>query len=169
MCFIPESIAIEESIIYETYSNFEYAEIYMKVGTGTRIYRLQTVGIDVKFDRADYKEIGNSEVVQTGVKNKTVTISLDRFSEGFSLEDMLASDTTYPFIDPRNFSENVQLMVKIFNEKEHTTFKMGYLMTGISPTALGTTQAIEDYQKRTNTLEGDNLKISDEELEIVFA
>jgi len=147
----------------------EDAEIWMKVGTGTRIYRLQTVGIDVKFDRADYKEIGNSEVVQTGVKNKTVTISLDRFSEGFSLEDMLASDTTYPFIDPRNFSENVQLMVKIFNEKEHTTFKMGYLMTGISPTALGTTQAIEDYQKRTNTLEGDNLKISDEELEIVFA
>jgi hypothetical protein len=147
----------------------EYAEIYMKVGTGTRIYRLQTVGIDVAFERADYKEIGNSEVVQTGVKNKTVTITLNRFSEDFSLEDILASDTTYPFINPRDFSEDIQLMVKIFNEKEHTTFKIGYLMNKISPTALGTSQTIEDYNQRTNTLEADNLKISDDENDIIFA
>ena len=147
----------------------EYAEIYMKVGTGTRIYRLQTVGIDVKFDRADYKEIGNSEVVQTGVKNKTVTITLNRYSTDFALEDILASDTTYPFIDPLNFAENIQLMVKIFKEKSHTNFKIGYLMNNISPTTLGTKQAIEDYNQRTNALEADNLKISSEESEIVFA
>jgi hypothetical protein len=147
----------------------ENAEIYMKVGTSTRIYRLQTVGIDVKFDRADYKEIGNSEVVQTGVKSKTVTISLDRFATDFSLEDILASDTTYPYIDPRNFAENIQLMVKIYQEKSHTNFKIGYLMNNISPSALSTTQAIEDYNKRTNSLECDNLKISDHANEIVFA
>jgi hypothetical protein len=147
----------------------EYAEIYMKVGTGTRIYRLQTVGIDVAFERADYKEIGNSEVVQYGIKNKTVTISLDRFAENMALEDILAGDTTFPYIDPRNFVENVQLMVKIYNEAAHTTFKIGYLMNSISPTALGTSQTIEDYNKRTNTLECDNMKISDEESEIVFA
>lgn len=145
-----------------------YAEIYMKVGTSTKIYRLQTVGIDVKFDRADYKEIGNDEIVQTGVKNKTVTISLDRYSENFALEDILAGDTTYPYIDPNNFVENVQLMVKIYDDVAHTTFKIGYLMNNISPTALGTSQAIEDYNKRTNTLECDNLKISDDETEIAF-
>ncbi len=147
----------------------EYAEIYMKVGTGTRIYRLQSVGIDVAFERADYKEIGNSEVVQTGVKNKTVTISLNRFSENFALEDILAGDTTYPYINPRDFSQAIQLQVKIFNEKEHTTFKIGYLMNNISPTAVSTSQAIEDYNQRTNTLECDNLKISDTESEIAFA
>jgi len=147
----------------------ENAEIYIKVGTGTRIYRLQTIGIDVAFERADYKEIGNSEVVQTGVKNKTVTISLNRYSTDFSLEDILASDTTYPYIDPRNFAENIQIMVKIYNEKAHTNFKIGYLMDNISPTTLGTSQAIEDYNQRVNTLEGDSLKISDEESEIVFA
>ena len=147
----------------------EDAEIYMKVGTGTRIYRLQTIGIDVKFERADYKEIGNSEVVQTGVKNKTVTISLNRYATDFSLEDILASDMTYPYINPRNFAENIQLMVKIFNEKEHTTFKIGYLMNSISPTTLGTSQAVEDYNQRTNALECDNLKISDDETDIVFA
>jgi len=147
----------------------EYAEIYMKVGTGTRIYKLQSVGIDVALERADYKEIGNSEVVQTGVKNKTVTISLNRFSENFSLEDILASDTTYPYIDPRNFAENIQLQVKIYGEKEHTNFKIGYLMNNISPTTLGTTQAVEDYNARTNALECDNIKISDTESEIALA
>jgi hypothetical protein len=147
----------------------EYAEIYMKVGTGTRIYKLQSVGIDVALERADYKEIGNSEVVQTGVKAKTVTISLNRFSDNFSLEDILASDTTYPYIDPRNFSEIIQLQVKLFGEKEHTNFKIGYLMNNISPTTLGTTQAVEDYNARTNALECDNIKISDDESEIAFA
>ena len=51
----------------------EDCKIYMKVGTATQIYRLQSVGIDVALERTDYKEIGNAEVVQTGVKGKTVT------------------------------------------------------------------------------------------------
>jgi hypothetical protein len=147
----------------------EACEIYMKVGTGTRIYRLQSIGIDVAFERTDYKEIGNKEIVQRGVKSKTVTVALDRFNEGFSLEDILASDTTYPYIDPRNFADNIQLMVKIFSDSTHTSFKMGYLISGLSPTALGTAQPVEDYNKVTDTLEADNLKISNDEIEIVFA
>ncbi|HUW89207.1 MAG TPA: hypothetical protein VMV43_01670 [Candidatus Nanopelagicaceae bacterium] len=147
----------------------EACEIYMKVGTGTRIYRLQSVGIDVAFERQDWKEIGNKEVVQRGVKSKTVTVALNRFNEGFSLEDILATDTTYPYIDPREFSESIQLMVKIFTDSTHETFAMGYLITGLSPTALGTSQAIEDYNQLTNSLESDNLKISSDESEIVFA
>lgn len=147
----------------------EACEIYMKVGTGTRIYRLQSVGIDVAFERQDWKEIGNKEVVQRGVKSKTVTVALNRFNEGFSLEDILATDTTYPYIDPREFSESIQLMVKIFTDSTHETFAMGYLITELSPTALGTSQAIEDYNQLTNSLESDNLKISSDESEIVFA
>lgn len=144
-------------------------EIYMKVGVSTRIYRLQSVGIDVAFERTDYKEVGNSEIVQTGVKSKTVTVSLNRYAEDFSLEDILASDTVYPFIDPRNFSEDIQLMVKIFTDKTHTTFKMGYLMNKLTPTTLNASQPVEDYHQRTNALECDNLKISDVESEIAFA
>ena len=60
-------------------------------------------------------------------------------------------------------------MVKIFSDNTHTTFKMGYLITGLSPTTLGTSQAIEDYNKVTDSLESDNLKISSDESEIVFA
>ena len=147
----------------------EYAEISLKVGTGTRIYRLQSVGIDVAFDRADYKEVGNSEVVQRGVNNKTVTVALNRFAEDFALEDILASDTIYPYIDPRNFAEDIQMQVKIYSEKAHTNFKIGYLITGLSPTTIGATQDVEAYQQRTCNLESDNLKISDHETEIAFA
>lgn len=147
----------------------EYCEVYMKVGTSTRLHKLQSLGIDVSFERTDYKEIGSNEIVQTGVKNKTVKISLSRFTEGFSLEEILAGDTTYKFIDPSNFSEDIQIMVKIFGEKEHTNFKIGYLMNKISPTAIGNSQAINDYNKSTTALECDNLIISDLESEIVFA
>jgi hypothetical protein len=147
----------------------EYCEISLKVGTENRIYRLQTVGIDVSLERTDYKEIGNNEIVQTGVKQVTTKISLNRFTEGFSLEDILASDTAFPLLEPADFADNIQMMVKIFGEKEHTNFKIGYLMDGISPTAVGNSQAIQDYNKATTTLECDNIKISDLESEIVFA
>jgi len=146
----------------------EYAEIRLKVGTGTRIYRLQSVGIDVAFDRADYKEIGNSEVVQRGVNDQTVTISLNRFSEDFALEDILASDTTYPYIDPRDFAENIQMQVLVYGEKAHTNFKIGYLVTGLSPTTIGTTQDVQAYNQRTCNLESDNLKVSDSASELAF-
>jgi hypothetical protein len=149
----------------------EYCEIRLKVGsTGTRIYRLQSVGIDVAFDRADYKEIGNSEVVQRGVNNKTVTVALNRFAEDFALEDILASDTTYPYINPRDFAENIQMQILIYGNKAHTgDIKIGYLITGLSPTTIGTTQDVEAYQARTCNLESDNLKISDDVTELVFA
>ena len=147
----------------------EYAEIRLKVGTSTRIYRLQSVGIDVAFDRADYREIGNNAIVQRGVNKKTVTVALDRFSETFTLEDILASDNTYPVINPADFAENIQMQVLIYGEKAHTNFKIGYLITGLSPTAIGTKQDVESYGNRTCSLESDNLKISDDVTELVFA
>jgi hypothetical protein len=107
--------------------------------------------------------------VQRGVNDKTVTISLNRFAEDFALEDILASDTTYPYIDPRDFAEDIQCQVLIYNEKAHTNFKIGYLISGLSPTTLGMSQDIEAYQQRTVNLESDNLKISDDVAELAFA
>ena len=146
----------------------EYAEIYIKFTAANRIYRLQTVGIDCSFERTDYKEIGNNQVVQTGVKSSSVKISLDRYTEGFSLEDILASDTTYPYVDPEEMADDIQIQVKIFADKAHTTFKIGYLMDEVSPTALGTAQGVQEYLKNTYSLETDNLRISDTESEIAF-
>ncbi len=140
----------------------EYAEIRLKIGTSTRIYHLQSVGIDVAFDRTDYKEIGNNEVVQRGVSKKTVTVALDRFSENFALEDLLANDNTYPMINPDDFSEAIKLQILIYTEKSHTNFSIGYLVTGLSPMSVGMSQDVEAYGKRTASLESDNLKISDD-------
>jgi len=143
-------------------------EIYMKVGTGTRLYRLQSLAIDVSFERTDYKELGNSEVVLTGSKSQTVKVSLDRYAEDFSLEKILASDTTYPYINPRDFAENIQILVKVFSDKAHTSFKIGYLMSDLTPTTMNTAQTKEDYGKRTTALECDNVKISDVESEVAL-
>ena len=147
----------------------ECCEVYMKVGSSNRIYRLQSVGLDGTFERTDYREIGNSEIVQTGVRNQTVTVNLDRYAEGMTLEKILASDSAYPYYNPDDFGDNIQLMVKMFTDKTHTTFKIGYLVKGLAPVAMGVTQAVQDYQKRTNRLESDNLLISDVASDIVFA
>jgi len=141
----------------------EYCEVYMKVGSGEteRTYRLQTVGLDVSFDRTDYREIGNSEVVQTSSKAETVKITLDRFVENLTLEAILASNPALPLIDPDDFADNIKVLVKIFKDKEHTNFGIGYLATDLSPTAINNAQAVEDFAKRTTSLEGATLKISD--------
>ena len=147
----------------------EYCEIYLKFATSQKIYRIQSVGIDATFERTDYSEVGTFEKVQYGVKSQTVRISLNRYIEGFSLEDILASETSYPYVNPVDFADDIQVMVKIFGEREHTNFKMGYLMQQVSPTAIGTSLTVQDYIKATTTLECDNIKISDVESEVAFA
>ena len=149
----------------------EDCEIWMKKGIAaeSKIYKLQSITIDVALERTDKREIGNTEVVQTGVSAKTVTVTLNSLGEDFTLEDILNNDPAYPYIDPRDFPATIQLMVKIFTDSTHDTFKMGYLITTLSPTALGLSQTIEDYMQKTHALESDNLLISDDENEIVFA
>lgn len=147
----------------------QMVDIEMKVGTSQKIYRLQSVAVATSFERADFKEIGNANVVQTGVKSKTVTVTLGRLLEDFTLEEILAGDPTLPFINPRNFVDNIQLRIKIYSDSTKTLFKVGYLMTNLSPTTLGTSQAIEDYNNAANELQGDNIKVSDDVDELVFA
>ena len=146
-----------------------YCEVYIKVGTSNRVYLLQSIGVDIALERADYKQIGDYKVVLTGSKKETVTVSLDRFNGSCTLETILAGDTDYPYINPRDFVDNVQIMIKMFKEKEHTNFLIGYVMKELSPTTLGVTQAVEDYGKKTNKLSGDNLLITDDLAECVFS
>ena len=147
----------------------EYCEVYIKFTSSQKIFRLQSVGIDATFERTDYGEIGTFEKVQYGVKSQTVRISLNRYIEGFSLEDILAGDTSYPYVNPLDFADDIQVLVKVFGEREHTNFKIGYLMQEVSPTAIGTSLTVQDYIKATTTLECDNIKISDVESEVAFA
>ena len=137
-------------------------ELAVGIGANQKIYRLQSVGIDVKLDRTDYKEIGNKEIVQTGVKAKTVTVKIGRSLEDFSLEEILRGTSAYEYIDARNFSYDIALTVKIYTDNTKTVFAMGYKITELSPTALSVGATVEDYGKADDTLESDNLVISED-------
>lgn len=143
--------------------------IYLKVGAGsaTQIYKIQSATIDAVLERTDYKEIGNTEIVQTGVNSKTVTVTLGRILSDYSLEEILADVGAYPDIDIENFSEEITLLVKIYTTNEKTVFKCGYKITGLSPTALKPLGAApEAMNTADNSLESDNFLVSPDEADI---
>lgn len=146
----------------------DQCSIFLKVGAGSdeRIYRLQSVGIDVSFDRADYKEIGNNEVVQSGVNAKTVTVSLGRILEDFTIEEVLAGSPAYPYINSRDFSSDITLTVKIYTDNTKSTFAMGYKITGLSPTTVNNGVNVEEYDTGDNALESDNFLVTPDESEL---
>ena len=154
------------------YLQAKNVEIFLKVGVGSdqKVYKLQTVGMDIAFDRTDYKEIGNAEVTQTGVKSKTVKVTFNRFMQDFTVEEVLAGKTPgaldYPFIDTRNLSEAVTLTIKVYAEDTHDTFLMGYKITDLTTTAISSAQAVEDYQKQNTTMESNNFMITPDESEL---
>ena len=135
--------------------------VTIELTAGDRLYRLQDVTIDVAFDRADYKEIGNTEVVQRGITDKTVTVSLGRFLEDFSIEEALRGvSADYGKINPREFADNLSISVKIYTDNTKTTFAYGFLVDGLSPTSLRGGASVDEYSRRENTLEGNTLLIS---------
>lgn len=142
--------------------------IYLKVGVGSneQIYRLQSVGIDISFERADYKEIGNKEITATGVKSKTVTLTLGRILEDFTIEEVLRGTSIYPYIDARELADDITLTVKIYTDNTKSIFSMGYKITDLSSTALSNAATIEDYDTADDTLESDNFMITSDESEL---
>jgi len=152
--------------------NAVYADqctIYLKVGAGSdqQIYRLQSVGIDVVLERADYKEIGNKEVVQTGVSSKTVTVTLGRILEDFTIEEILGDVGAYPDINVEELSEEITLTIKIYTDNTKSTFLMGYKISNLSPTALKPLGARpEEMDTADNTMESDNFMVTPSEDEL---
>jgi len=142
--------------------------IYLKVGVGDneRVYLLQSVGMDVAFEREDLPEIGNKDTVQTSSKSETVTVSLTSLPEGFTIEEILRGTSAYPYIDARNFSDEITLTVKIYTDNTHSTFLMGYKITNLSPTVLGRGSTIQSNNSANHSLESDNFLITPDESEL---
>lgn len=142
----------------------EAASIYLYTGTDNYVYRLQSIGIDVTFDRADYYEIGNREVVSTGIREKTVRVTLGRILEAYTIEEVLRGKAAgYGLINPREFGDDITLRVKCYGNHEKTSFNIGYKMTGLSPTGQDNGVPLNDYVTRGAVLEGEDLTISTEE------
>ena len=135
--------------------NAEQCSIFLQ--SSTYVYRLQSVAVDVTFDRTDIKEIGNTKVVARGVKDTSVKVTLGRILEAWTIEEILRgkAGVSYGKIDPRNFLSNLNLVIKIYSDSTKSTFKMGYKFLNLSPTSLEGGTPINDYVTRGATLETD--------------
>ena len=135
------------------------ASIYLQ--TSNYVYRLQSIAVDVSFDRQDIKEIGNSNVVSRGVREKTVKITLGRILENYTIEQILRGATSgYGQYDVREFQDDIKLTIKIYSSNAKTTFKMGYSFTDLSPTNKDEGVPTKDYVTQGNTLEGESATIT---------
>lgn len=133
--------------------------------TSNTITRLQSVSIDVSFDRQDVKEIGNSEIVSRGIRERTVTISLGRLLETYTLERLLAGhgSSTYGKYDVRDFQNTNSLIVKIYNNSDKDTFLMGYKFTNLAAASTGTGVPTKDFINKDVSLEGEEFLITNVE------
>jgi len=135
------------------------------LGSSNRLYRLQSVALDVTFDRQDVYEIGNEDVVTTGIRDTVVRATLGRILEDHSLEEIMLGEAgnDYALIDVTKFNSDLSLIVKIYNNADHDTFLIGYKFVDLAPTGLDATIPVGDYIQRGATLEGEEGIISDVE------
>ena len=125
------------------------------------VYRLQSVTLEVSFEREDIREIGYKEIVARGAREKTVTVTLGRIVDDFTIEEVLSGVADdFGKLDVEQFSDEIALIIKIFDDDTKDTFKYGFLATGLSPTEVSPSVAVNEYHNRENTLEGEVLKIS---------
>lgn len=131
----------------------ESCSIYLQ--TSQYLYRLQSVGIDTTFDRNDVREIGSKEVVMRGIRDYTNRITLGRILEAYTIEEVLRGKTglNYGIIDVRNFTSNMNLIVKIYKDNNKTQFKIGYKFLNLAPTGVDAGAPLNDYITRGVTLE----------------
>ncbi len=130
--------------------------------SGNRVYKLQSVGIDLALDRTDYKEIGSTEVIQRGVRDTTITITLGRILEDHTVEEVLRGKQglSYGKIDPREFNDDLDLKIKLYSDNAKGTFLMRYAFSLLSPIGLEAGAPLDDYITRGATLEGQSMVIS---------
>lgn len=127
------------------------------LATSNYVYRLQSVALDVSFERADYKEIGNKEVVLRGAKDITATATLGRFLEAYTVEEILRGvSSDYGKIDVREFpTTGSNLIIKVYTDNTKSTFKLGYRVTGLNVTSFDKGTPVNDYETQNVVVEGD--------------
>ena len=126
------------------------------LATGNTLTRLQSVGIDVTFDRQDVREIGNKEVVSRSTRDITTRITLGRILETWTIEEILRGVAGYSYgkIDVTQFDDNATLLVRLYSDNTKGTFLMGYKFTGLAPTSLDEGAPVADNVKQGTVLEG---------------
>lgn len=148
-------------LLGDSVSIYLYVPSSGKPSSSDYVYRLQNVTLDCRFDREDAREIGNKDVVQRGISNSTVTVTLGRILEKFTVEEVLRGEVPdYGIIDVEKFSDKIALIIKIFDDNTKTTFKYGFKATGLTPTEIRGGAAVNEYVRKDVSLEGEELIIS---------
>lgn len=141
----------------------DQCSIYL--ATSTYIHELQSVAIDVSFERTDLKEIGNSEVVSRGIKSKTVNVTLGRTLATYTIDEILRgkAGSSWGKIDPREFADDIKLIVKMYDSKEKDNFLLGYSIDNLATVSLDASAPVDDYNTRQTQMTSEEMVISDSE------
>lgn len=132
---------------------------------GDYLYRMQSVGMDVSFDREDKKEIGNKKVVQRGVNSNTVSISLNDIMEKFTVEEALRGEVVgYGKLDVEKLTDKATIIVKVFEDSTKSTLKYGFKADNLTPKDLSNDAGVNAYVTGDKSVEGDNLTITNDNI-----
>jgi len=133
----------------------------------TELSKIQSCSIDVRFEREDWKELGNKEVVQRGVRDRTVTITLPRLLEDYTLEELLLGESSgHGHIDIEDFLDTLTFRLKVYTTDAKSSFAWGMKVINCSPTEVKTPISIDNYTNRDLTLESESFTLSDSEATI---
>jgi len=133
--------------------------------TSTTISKLQSISFEVNFDRLDIKEIGTTDVVAYGARDITTSVSLGTIVETWSIDEAMRDKIgqNYGVLNVREYGDDMNIIIKVYEDNTKATFKMGYRLDNLSPTTIDDGDAIDDYETRNVTLEGDSCTISSDE------
>jgi len=133
----------------------------------TELDKIQSCAIYVKFEREDWKQVGSKEVKQRGVKDKTVTISLPRLLENYTLDELLlGKSANFGHIDIEDFLDNLTFRLKVYTTDAKSTFAWGLKVTNCTPTEVKTPTSIDSYTNRDFSLSAESFVLSATESEI---
>jgi len=139
----------------------ENSTILLYVSSNNTIYKLQSVSIDVSFDRTDYYEIGNANVVQRGIRENTVRVTLGRILDSYTIEEVIRGvSSSYGRINTRKYIDNATLRLKIYGNSAKSTFNIGYRIPNLSPVSFDNSVPLNDYLNRGAVLESDTMSVS---------
>jgi len=141
----------------------ECCSIYLE--TSNYLYRLQSVSVDTTFDRNDVREIGSKDVVMRGVRDYTNRITLGRILEQYTIEEVLRGKAglSYGIINVRNFTSNMNLVIKVYEDNMKTNFKIGFKYIDLAATGVDAGAPLNDYVTRGVTLECQQAFITNQE------
>lgn len=155
----------ESAITADSVDIYLYIPGSGKPSSSDYLYRIQSASLEVTFDREDLKEVGNKNVVQRGVNDNTVTVTLGRILEDHTVEEVLRGEVaSYGKLDVEQFTDASALIIKVYSDNTKSTFLYGMKAVGLSPTDLGAGAAINAYVNRGTTLQGENLTITTSEV-----